>query len=290
MLLTITLNYNPATDLGYLLHKSPYRAQTFDLSFGRAHVFYPEASSERCTAALLLDVDPVALVRGRPGAGGTLDQYVNDRPYVASSFLSVAISSVFRSALGGQSKDRPELAATALPFEARLAVVPSRGGEAFLRGLFEPLGYTVGVEGYPLDEAFPEWGASPYFSVTLSRTCRLAELLTHLYVLVPVLDDEKHYYVGDEEVEKLLRHGEGWLEAHPERDTITRRYLKHRHDLMRDALARLVEVESPEADTIAEAHAGEEAAVERPLRLNDQRLEHRSRIRQPSRLPPVGER
>jgi len=274
MLLTIMLSYNPATDLGYLLHKNPFRAQSFDLSFGKAHVFYPEATAERCTAALLLDVDPVALVRGRPGAsgGGTLDQYVNDRPYVASSFLSVAISSVFRNAMQGQSKERPELAASALPFEARLAAVPCRGGEAFLRGLFEPLGYDVAVEGYPLDEAFPEWGESPYFSVTLTRTCRLAELLTHLYVLVPVLDDEKHYYVGDEEVDKLLRHGEGWLEAHPERDAIARRYLKHRRDLMRDALARLVEVESPEADSIAESHTSEEEAVERPLRLNDQRL------------------
>ena len=275
MLLTITTTYQPATDLGYLLHKSPFRAQSFDLSFGQAHVFYPEAGPERCTAALLLDVDPVALVRGRPGSSGegaTLEQYVNDRPYVASSFLSVAISQVFGSALGGRSKERAELAATAIPLEARLEVVPCRGGEDFLRRLFEPLGYRVSAQGYPLDEAFPEWGPSRYFTVTLAATCRLSELLTHLYVLVPVLDDEKHYYVGDAEVDKLLRHGEGWLQTHPEREAIARRYLKHRRDLLRDALSRLVEAESPDADVLEEAHAREEATVEQRIRLNEQRM------------------
>jgi hypothetical protein len=109
MLLTLTTTHAPATDLGYLLHKNPGRPQAFDLSFGRAHVFYPEATAERCTVALLLDVDPVALVRNRRGPGGegfSLRQYVNDRPYVASSFLSVAIAQVLGSALGGTSRER----------------------------------------------------------------------------------------------------------------------------------------------------------------------------------------
>ena len=275
MLLTITTTHHPATDLGYLLHKSPFRPHSFALSFGQAHVFYAEAGPERCTAALLLDVDPVALVRGRPGSGGeggTLEQYVNDRPYVASSFLSVAISEVYRSALGGRSKERPELAATPIPLQATLHVLPCRGGEAFLRRLFEPLGYTVAAQGYPLDEAFPDWGASPYFSVTLAATCRLSDLLAHLYVLVPVLDDEKHYYVGDAEVEKLLRHGEGWLATHPAREAIARRYLRHRGSLLRDALARLIAAESRDADTVAEAHAREEATVEQRIRLIEHRI------------------
>src|SRR5436190_17920500 len=146
MLLTITNTKPPATDLGYLLHKNPSRVQSFELSFGKAHVFYPEATENRCVAALLLDVDPVGLVRSRrgpAGEGGLLDQYVNDRPYVASSFMSVAIAQVFGSALSGRSKDRPELVETPLPLEARLSVLPCRGGEGFLRRLFEPLGYDV---------------------------------------------------------------------------------------------------------------------------------------------------
>ena len=146
MLLTLTTTAAPATDLGYLLAKNPARLHTFDLAFGKAHVFYPEATPERCTAALMLEVDPVGLVRGRQGPageGGALEQYVNDRPYVASSFLSVAIARVLGSALGGRSKDRPELAQQAIPLEARVSVLPCRGGEDFLRRLFEPLGYEV---------------------------------------------------------------------------------------------------------------------------------------------------
>ena len=276
MLLTISTAYEPAADLGYVLHKNPTRAQTFDLSFGKAHVFYPDASVERCTVALVLDVDPVGLVRGRRGPdgdGGLLTQYVNDRPYVASSFLSVAISEVFRSAMSGRSKERPDLAATAIPLEAKIATVPCRGGEGFLRRLFEPLGYTVTAEPHALDATMPEWGASRYFTVTLSGTRRVAELLTHLYVLIPVLDDEKHYWVGDDEVEKLVRVGEGWLATHPEREIITQRYLKHRHSLVRDAIARLAVDEEPHADDAGTiSRDAEEGTLERPLSLNEQRL------------------
>jgi len=277
MLLTITTTHSPATDLGYLLHKNPARAQSFDLSFGRAHVVYPDASEERCTVALVLDIDPVGLVRGRrgpAGEGGLLGQYVNDRPYVASSFLSVAISNVFASAMAGRSKERPELAEAAIPLEARLSVVPCRGGETLLRRLFEPLGYTVTAEPHALDSRSPEWGTSRYFTLTLSATHRLRDLLTHLYVLVPVLDDEKHYWVGDDEVDKLLRHGEGWLAVHPDRALIARRYLKHRHSLVRDAIARLVsEEESEEDDDSAAVRDAEERTLERPLSLHEQRLE-----------------
>jgi 3' terminal RNA ribose 2'-O-methyltransferase Hen1 len=277
MLLTITTTHQPATDLGYLLHKNPARAQSFDLSFGQAHVVYPEATAERCTVALILDIDPVGLVRGRrgpAGEGGLLTQYVNDRPYVASSFLSVAISSVFASAMAGRSKERPELVEARLPLEARIAALPCRSGEPLLRRLFEPLGYAVTAAQHALDAQNPEWGGSRYFTVTLSATCRLSELLAHLYVLVPVLDDEKHYWVGDDEVEKLLRHGEGWLAAHPDRALIARRYLKHRHSLVRDAIARLVSEEEPEDDEGATAtRDAEEGTLERPISLHEQRLE-----------------
>jgi 3' terminal RNA ribose 2'-O-methyltransferase Hen1 len=275
MLLTITNTHQPATDLGYLLHKSPYRAQSFPLAFGQAHVFYPETRPERCTAALLLDVDPVGLVRDRhgpSGAGRTLEQYVNDRPYVASSFLSVAIARVFGSAMSGKSREHEELAETALPLRAKISVLPCRGGEEFLRKLFEPLGYEVTARRHTLDEQFPEWGESHYFTVELSARVRLRDLLTHLYVLVPVLDNEKHYWVGDEEVEKLLRRGEGWLAAHPEREAITRRYLKYRRSLADEALARLVAEEVPDPEAAGQSHDEEEEAVERPLSLNERRL------------------
>ena len=275
MLLTISTTHRPATDLGYLLYKNPARPQSFELAFGVAQVFYPEASDERCTAALVLEVDPVALVRNRRGPAGegfAMEQYVNDRPYVASSFLSVAISQVFGSALSGGSRERPELAKTAIPLRARLAALPCRGGEELLRRLFEPLGYVVTATRHPLDEHFPQWGEGPYFTVELAATKTLHDLLTHLYVLVPVLDNDKHYWIGDEEVEKLLRHGEGWLGRHPERDAIVSRYLKHRRHLERQALAGLLEEDQKAVDDAEEEHAQEEEQVERKISLHEQRL------------------
>jgi len=276
MLLTITNTKAPATDLGYLLHKNPSRMQSFELSFGKAHVFYPEATPSRCTAALLLDVDPVGLVRtrrGPAGEGGMLDQYVNDRPYVASSFMSVAIARIFNSALAGTSKGRPELVAAPLPLSARIAVLPCRGGESFLRRLFEPLGYEVRAEHHPLDEKFPEWGESSYYAVEIAKQVTLQDLLTHLYVLIPVLDADKHYWVGKDEVEKLLRHGEGWLQVHPEREAIVSRYLRGFRKLTREALARLTEDESLDPDEEQETKEEQERAIEAPLRLHDLRLD-----------------
>jgi 3' terminal RNA ribose 2'-O-methyltransferase Hen1 len=267
MLLTVTLARPPATDLGYLLHKHPGRCQTFELSFGSAHVFYPEATDDRCTAALVLDVDPVGLVRGR---GRNLHQYVNDRPYVCSSFLSVAIARVYGTALSGRCAQRPEVAAAALPLEATLSVLPCRAGEDLIRRVFEPLGYRLHVRHHPLDASFTDWGQSPYFTVTLSANVRLSDLLAHLYVLVPVLDRDKHYWVGPDEIDKLVARGAGWLEGHPERETIVYRYLKYRPALAREALARLVEDRDPDAEA-AERDA-EEDAVEEPMRLHEQRI------------------
>jgi 3' terminal RNA ribose 2'-O-methyltransferase Hen1 len=272
MLLTISTERQPATDLGYLLHKHPDRFQSFDLSFGQAHVFYPEVSEGRCTVCLLLDVDPVAMVRGRqPDQSFLLGHYVNDRPYVASSFMSVAISQVFGTAMGGRCKDRPELVTSAIPLVARLDVLPVRGGEEFLRRVFQPLGYSVETVRHPLDERFPEWGESSYYSVTISGTKTLSELLTHLYVLIPVFDSQKHYFVGEDELEKLVAKGSGWLASHPEKEQIARRYLKNRSSLFREALARLVDEDDP--DTVEEGLEPElpEESLERPISLNDQR-------------------
>jgi 3' terminal RNA ribose 2'-O-methyltransferase Hen1 len=274
MLLTIGAGI-PGTDLGYLLHKNPAREHSFDLPFGKAHVFYPEIADSRSQVALLLDIDPVGLVRGRtqgPGEG-SLDQYVNDRPYVASSFLSVALSRVFGTAMGGRSKERQELADARLEWTAVIAAVPCRSGDGFVRRLFEPLGYVVDIQRHPLDERFPEWGEGIHYTVRLVGQQRLQDLLTHIYVLVPVLDAEKHYWVGDEEVEKLLRKGEGWLAGHPERETIAARYLRYDRRLTRAALARLVEEEdASDPEAVDQTRANEELEIEAPLKLWEQRI------------------
>lgn len=293
MLLTLTTTHYPATELGFLLHKHPDKSQSFPLPFGQAHVFYPEASPERCTAALLLEVDPVGLTRRghqRGSSSFALQPYINDRPYVASSLLSVALARVFGSALNGVCKTRPELISQPLPLEATLSALPCPGGDALLRLLFEPLGYEVLSSSTPLEPAFPAWGESPSRTVTLRQTLPLARLLRHLYIMTPVLDDKKHYWVDDAELQKLLDKGEGWLEDHPERERIVRRYLRHQQSLAQSALAQLggaeaagretpgsetPDTETSETETSrTEIPSAQPAHESRAPGLHEQRLEH----------------
>ncbi|MFC5382095.1 3' terminal RNA ribose 2'-O-methyltransferase Hen1 [Aquipuribacter nitratireducens] len=260
MLLTLSTTMPQASDLGFLLHKHPDRAQSFDVAVGTAHVLWPEVSDERSTVALLLEVDPVALVRGRGrhGDGVSLQQYVNDRPYVASSMLAVALGKVFRTAMAGRCDARPDLVGTEIPLEVSIPALPSRGGADLVRPLFEPLGWQVEVTPLPLDETVSAWGDSPYVALRLTGTMTLAAALTQLYVLVPVLDDGKHYWVTGDEVDKLLRAGGGWLEGHPERELVTRRYLKHQPALVVDAVTRLAELDDvrPVDDSASETATG----------------------------------
>ncbi|NBH05512.1 3' terminal RNA ribose 2'-O-methyltransferase Hen1, partial [Amycolatopsis sp. SID8362] len=264
MLLTITTTRNPATDLGFLLHKHPEKAQSVALSAGTAHVFYPEAGAARCTAALFVEIDPVGLVRG----GGTaLTQYVNDRPYAGGSYLAVALRAAYTTALAGRCTARPELVDELFDLEVRVPSLSARGGPEAVRKLFEPLGWHVAATPIPLDPQFPQWGESRYVDLTLTGTHRVGDALRHLYVLLPALDGDKHYWVGQDEADKLLRAGEGWLAGHPERELIANRYLERRRPVVNYALSRLAEGD----DVPAEAEARVTELPDRPESLAAQR-------------------
>ncbi len=274
MLLSITkraTDASAATDIGYLLHKNPERLHEASLTFGKGYVFYPEARADRCTACLLVDVDSVHLVRG----ARAIEDYVNDRPYVASSYMSVAMGRLFGTALAGNCQARPELLSARWPLTIVVEVIRSpRGVETFAE-LFAPLGYTVSATPLPLDEKFPEWGRSPYFRLELNGSVTVHDALSHLYVLLPVLDDDKHYYIGEAEVGKLLRHGDGWLATHPARDSIVSRYLGRRSALVNEALEKLLDEELPvvvDSERRTSAAAQAERELERPLTLHTQRL------------------
>jgi len=276
VLLTISTTRDPATDLSYLLHKHPDRVQEFPQSFGVATVFYPEATDERCTVALLLDVDPIRLARGRArnSPDFSLAQYVNDRSYAASSLLAVALADVFSTARAGRCASRQELADSAMPLEVVIPVLPCRGGPEFARRVFEPLGWAVAAEPIALDEAFPGWGDSRYVRLRLRGVVRLADALNQLYVLLPALDESKHYWQGPDEVDKLLQSGGGWLANHPGKDLITRRYLGRRGGLARVALARLAELGDEVEETIEPAEDEEVLQPEgKRAPLNTQRHE-----------------
>lgn len=291
MLLTITYREKPATDLGFLLHKHPARPQTFELSFGKVYVFYPKAEPEECTAALLLDINPIDLSRGKVGTGVSgLFDYINDRPYAASSFLSTALARVYGSAMSGSCREKPELAEKALPLEVHLTNLPCRSETDKLKEIFEPLGYEVSYVEHGLDETFPNWGMSDYVDLTLKGTVRLADLLNHLYVLIPVFDRQKHYWMGDDEVDKLLHHGGDWLKTHPEMRWITRRYFNRKKSYVGSALRQLLTEEEAETgiseeteDSTATADTGDletppatEPETETALEPNPERKKRRS--------------
>lgn len=260
MLLTITNTTHPATDLGYLLHKHPDKHQVFELPYGNSHIFYPEASEEKCTAVLMLEINPVALTRGNErnySEGFNLEQYVNDRPYVASSFLTSAFSKVLGSAMNGTCTPKPELPTKKMELTVTLPVIRCRGGEEMVRKFFEPLGYQVQLASIPLDENYPEWGMGNYFALTLSHYTTISALLTQLYVLIPALDNNKHYFIAEDEINKLLSKGEGWLKEHPEYETITRRYLLYRRGYARQAL-----------DTLLGNEEGEKTDETKEMRVN----------------------
>jgi len=265
VLITLTTTMRPATDLGFLLFKHPDKAQAFTTSSGTAHVFYPRADEQKCTAALLLDVDPIGLVRGRKNDAFTLGQYVNDRPYAAGSLLAVALSTVFKTAMNGRCDQRPELVEQAIPLSVRVPAAPCSGGPELVERLFAPLGWTVDARAIPLDPEFPDWGDSRYVDLRLDGELRLADALRHLYVLLPVMDGAKHYWVAEDEIEKLLRAGDGWLPTHPERELISLRYLAHRKSLARTAMAQLAELDGTEAETVDNALAEPTVTLAEPL-------------------------
>lgn len=271
MILTITYTGTNTADISHLFFKHPERPQTFPLSFGKAHVFYPELSDPRTTIALLLDIDPIDLARGKAGSlSGGLFDYVNDRPYVSSSFMSTAISRVFGTAMTGRADDFQQLADSPLALTAAVTMLPCKSQPEMLNRVFEPLGYQVSWERFLADEAFPEWGDAKYVNLQLKGQLRLRELLTHLYVLIPVFDRQKHYWVGKDEVDKLIRHGEGWLSSHPAKDYIAARYLNQSRGLVNRALDRLNYADTESGSPLPEEP--EEPSTPPTMTLNSARL------------------
>jgi 3' terminal RNA ribose 2'-O-methyltransferase Hen1 len=248
MLLEITTTHSPATDLGFLLNKHPDRLQSVELAVGKAQVFYTEATDSICTACLLLEINPIDLVRNRNQMAFLQEHYVNDRPYTSNSFLSTALVKAFGSAMNGTSKGKPELVNVPIPLKAKVHSLKVGSDKIYLHKLFEPLGYNIQVETLPLDDQFPSWGVSQAVNLTVEKTTTLKELLNQLYVFILATDNDRHYWISRNDIDVLLRRGEGWLDQHPEKEWITRRFFKNLRSLANQALLRLTNEEEVEID------------------------------------------
>lgn len=259
MLLAITTTHQPATDLGFLLNKHPDRLQSVDLAVGQAHIFYPVATTSLCTACLLLDINPIDLVRGRGQMAFLQEHYVNDRPYTSNSFLSTAMVKALGSAMNGTSKGKPELVDAPIPLTIKVCSLKVDADKSWLNRLFDPLGYTIRYETLPLDERFPNWGESKTVNLEIQAMVPLKELLSQLYVFMLALDNDRHYWISRNDIDVLMRRGEGWLETHPEKEWITRRFFKNLRSLTSTALLKLASEEElmaapPESATWISLH------------------------------------
>ncbi|MDR1657392.1 MAG: 3' terminal RNA ribose 2'-O-methyltransferase Hen1 [Deltaproteobacteria bacterium] len=269
MLLNLTCHGPHAADFSYLLHKAPASVNIIELPFGEAVVFYPLIEEQKLTCSMLIDIDPLTMAKGEARFSGLFD-YLSDRPYAATSFMSVAIARVFGTALSGRCQNRPEVVTQKLSLQADIFMLRC-GHLEYLNSIFEPLGYETNFEIFPVDKEFPKLGRSPYVNLTIKGEVTLQDLLRHLYVLIPVFDGRKHYWIGRDEVEKLLRHGQGWLSEHPQRGHIARRYLSRLNQLTNMALGRLDNGESGAREL--EPEPGTSAEPPEKLSLNRLRLE-----------------
>lgn len=270
MLINITVTGENAKALSYILWKNPDHIFDREFSSGHVVVFFSEYSNQKATASLLVLVDSVGMVRSEWGRISS--SYVDHRPYAASSIASVALKEAYSSAFAGKS-ETAEIDAVIkqkLPVEIELSSVWVKGGVQSIHDFFEPLGYAVNAEKLLYESKWLK-SDSCVFNVTLTGMQTILDLLRHLYVLLPALDNKKHYFVNENEIVKLLSHGEGWLETHPYKERIVSRYLIHRHNLIEEALEQLAEeVQDEETEENA---AGAEEAMERPIRLQEERLQ-----------------
>lgn len=278
MLLTISTTHRPATDIGYLLGKHPDRCQTFQFPWANAHVFYPEASEERCTIALAVDLLTHKLTpQNRGTAHSRQEHYVNDRPYAATSHLALIMNQLFSQAAAAHNKEKPELSLTPIPLTAWLPTVPRGNRTNLVEDLFEPLGYAVTATPLPIDPERPQSGTTRHVELTLENTITLSELLKHLYVLLPTLDGGKHHFVDQSEIDKLMRFGDGWLPTHPLKELITASAVNQRVSMANRALALMAaqnsaETEPENSQQGQEArHEKQETAIEKGIGLGRMR-------------------
>ncbi|MBD0021280.1 3' terminal RNA ribose 2'-O-methyltransferase Hen1 [Gordonia pseudamarae] len=229
----------PATDLGFLLHKHPDRVQTFATTQGTATVFYSEATAQRCRVVLHVDGAGV-----RPDKSSGVSPYVNALADEASSRFVVALGKVFGDTIAGRAVTRPDLVSHVWEVTITIAAVPLRSASS-PADLFGPIGWDVGVARQPLSPV--PWGDSAHGTITLRGRSTLRDALRQLAVLLPVLADDKHYFVDDDEVDKLDRLGDGWLGDHPRRGEIVRGYLKRIRPLTERAALRFGDAADPGA-------------------------------------------
>jgi 3' terminal RNA ribose 2'-O-methyltransferase Hen1 len=226
MQLTIQASGDNVQAISYLLAKNPNNLYERNHKGHLVRLFYSKFTETELEVTIFVTPDPIEMVKNNSNSYD-ITHYINDREFAVSSIFCSFIRSALGTALNGQPKEE-HLKWVNHPFSFNFEFGPvvSSLSDEKLMNLFEPIGYEVTINRPEIEYSFPikTKSSARYLSIKGMKT--LQEGLRHLFVLIPVIDNYKHYFIDEKEIEKLERYGEGWLEQHPLRDLIYRQALR----------------------------------------------------------------
>ncbi|TDL78499.1 3' terminal RNA ribose 2'-O-methyltransferase Hen1 [Peribacillus frigoritolerans] len=226
MQLTIKATGDNVKAISYLLSKNPNNLYERNHKGHLVRLFYSKFEETELEVTIFVTPDPIDLVKNNSNSYD-ITHYINDREFAVSSLFCSFIRSALGTALNGQPKEEySEWVNYRFSFQFEFGPVVSSLSDKQLKDLFEPIGYEVAISRPDIEYSFEMKDKSSARSICLKGMKTLQNGLRQLFVLIPVIDNYKHYYIDDKEIEKLERYGEGWLEDHPKRDYIYRQSLR----------------------------------------------------------------
>ncbi|PYF06198.1 3' terminal RNA ribose 2'-O-methyltransferase Hen1 [Ureibacillus chungkukjangi] len=212
--------------ISYLLAKNPNNLYERRVSGHLVRMFFSQFSEEEVEVTFFVTPDPIELSRNNSKVYD-ITSYINDREFVVSSIFCTFLRTALGTALNGKPVEEYEPWVNhPFPLEFSFGPVASQLTDQDIQSLFQPLGYAVEITYGEADYNMDFKSKSSARFITLKGSTTLQMGLRQLFVLIPVLDNYKHYYIDEQEVEKIVRYGEGWLDKHPKREFILRQALR----------------------------------------------------------------
>ncbi|WP_407270561.1 3' terminal RNA ribose 2'-O-methyltransferase Hen1 [Radiobacillus sp. PE A8.2] len=226
MQLTIHATGENVQVLSFLLAKNPTNLYERESKGHLVRMFYSKFMPSEVEATIFVTPDSIELVKNNNNAYD-ITHYINDREFAVSSIFTSLIRSALATALNGNTKEEYQAwVKHCFPFTFGFGPVSTDLSDEQITNLFEPLGYEIDIEKRELDYDFSLKTTNHVRYINIHGTTTLQTGLRQLFVLIPVLDNYKHYYIDEKEIDKLQRYGEGWLDQHPSKDMIIRRALR----------------------------------------------------------------
>lgn len=226
MQLTIQASGDNVKAISYLLSKNPSNLYERNHKGHLVRLFYSKFTETELEVTIFVTPDPIELIKNNSNSYD-ITHYINDREFAVSSIFCSFIRSALGTALNGQPKEEHiKWVDHPFPFTFEFGPVVSTLTDEKLMNLFEPIGYEVTINRPEIEYSIPIKTKSSARYISIKGMKTLQEGLRHLFVLIPVIDNYKHYFIDEKEIEKLERYGEGWLEQHPLRDLIYRQALR----------------------------------------------------------------